>query len=186
MKQQLATNIYDRLRAECEAEGIPLPTRQEVRFLELLSIGTPITIAANEVGFPRMHGKELLRHDHIQEVLEKLQQYSEEENTITKHFVTGMLLESHKLAATATEQIMAAKELGKLWDVYESDRKARKTQTNIQNTLTQINNIVVNNRKQIEAMTDEDLLKLAAMQLKQLDPVHPSLLDAQYDEVRDI
>lgn len=74
---------------------------------------------------------------------------------VTRETITTMLFEAHAKAANATEEIAALKELGKLHDLYKSDER-KTSSVNIQ-----VNNTQINNHKQLERMSDEQLMALA-------------------------
>ena len=59
-------------------------------------------------------------HPKVQAALQKGREISMQQCGVTRERVSEMLQEAYRNAATAMEQIAAAKELGKLWGVYEA------------------------------------------------------------------
>lgn len=80
----------------------------------------------------------------------------------TRDEITGMLRESHAKAAEVRDEISAARELGKLWGLYESDRVKRQ-QVTINGGLNVTNN-------KLEVMSDTELLQHSAFALESLEP----------------
>ena len=100
---------------------------------------------------------------------------------VTRDLLTQMLFEAHAKSATATEEIAAIRELGKMHDLYENEK--RKSAVN----LTIGNDIKIINPKQIERMSDQQLLELAGDSLKGLviDGTAEAVEEPKYDPTQD-
>jgi hypothetical protein len=140
----------------------PLTSQQE-RFILLLLRGLSVAAAERGVGYAEGRGKLTLKLDNVQKILEYYKQHEFKEIRVTRDSLTQLLFEAHAKSANATEEIMAVREIGKMHDLYEGDKHKG---TTIQNN-TQINNIT--SQRQVERLTDEQLMQLAGMQ--SLDPV---------------
>lgn len=82
---------------------------------------------------------------------------------VTRDEVTGMLRESHAKASEVRDEISAARELGKLWGLYESD-KVRSKGVTINGDLTVTSN-------KLEVMSDSQLLEHSGFDLNELVPI---------------
>ena len=82
---------------------------------------------------------------------------------ITKERLTLMFLESHAKASQVSDEINAAKEIGKLHGLYESDKQ--RTQ---KGGPVQVN--VIQNASQLERLTDAELLSHANIDLDAIEP----------------
>lgn len=88
----------------------------------------------------------------IREALRKGREISMAATGITRERVTEMLLEAYRNAANATEQIAAAKELGRLHGVYEANKL--QVEHNLKN---------VKSERELRALSVEDLERLAVI-----------------------
>jgi phage terminase small subunit len=132
---------------------MPLTTQQENFVLHYMK-GQSVAAAERAAGYTSGTGKRLLAQENIQHVITYLREKEFSDVRVTRETLTQMLFEAHSKAATATEEINAVKELGKMHDLYESD-KHRGNTTNV------LIDKRVTNVRQIERATEEDLLALA-------------------------
>lgn len=123
-------------------------TEQERQALHYLSRGFSKAAAAKAAGLP---SSAVFERAHVQEALSDMNTEVTAEIKVTRDTLTQMLFESHRKSATATEEIAAAREIGKLHGLYESDKM-------------QQTNINVNVIEQIESLPVGELLELANMQ----------------------
>jgi len=138
----------------------PLTPQQE-RFILFLLRGLSVTAAERAVGYASGYGRNLLKEEHVQKILEYYKEHEFKDIRVSRDTLTTLLFEAHAKSATATEEIAAIRELGKMHDVYESDkRKGINVNTNIVN---------ITNAKQVERLDDAQLLELAGF--TSLDPV---------------
>jgi len=121
-------------------------TEQEKQALHYLAYGFTKAAAAKAAGFP---STAVFQRQHVQEAMDELNNTATAEIKVTRDMLTQMLFESHRKSATATEEIAAVREIGKLHGLYESDR------------MKQTTNINVNVIEQIESLPDDELLELA-------------------------
>lgn len=128
-------------------------TRQQEQFILHYVKGQSATAAARAAGYSGS-GTALLNDERIQRAIELLREKTLGEIRISRDMLNGMLLEAHAKSATATEEINAIRELGKMNGLYEADKqKASPVQINIG---SQVSNV-----KQIERLSDKELLELA-------------------------
>jgi hypothetical protein len=135
----------------------PLNSQQE-KFIMLLLRGIPLAAAERGVGYSLGRGRKTLELENVKKILEYFREHEFNDVRVTRESLTQLLFEAHSKAANATEEVMAVREIGKMHDLYESDRHKG---TTIQHN-TQINNIT--SQRQVERLTDEQLMQLAGMQ----------------------
>ena len=135
-------------------------TPQEERLLSLYCYGFPIPQAARHAGMAPDRARELINDPRLTATLDQIKETYADAVKISRETVTVMLLEAHRKAATASEEIAAAKEIGKLHGLYKSDdQKGTKITNN-----TQINgDVKVNTRKRLARMDTDELIKLAQL-----------------------
>ena len=139
----------------------PLTSQQEKAIL-LYFRGLTKAQAATEAGYTSHKGVGFLNSPEAVAIMDYLRADELQDIRVSRDSLTGMLLASHAKAATATEEIMAVREIGKMHDLYASD-------ANNKGGNTLIINGNVQNIKQIERMDDSKLLELAGFET--LDPV---------------
>lgn len=133
-------------------------TPQEERFVTLRCHGFGLLTAARHAGMTPDHARRLQHSSKVQCLMEQMQELYDEAVKVTRETVTVLLFEAHRKAASATEEIAAARELGKLHGLYKSDSQKG---TNVTHN-TQVNgDVVVNGQQRIQRMSTEDLLRLA-------------------------
>jgi len=136
-------------------------TPQQERFITLRCHGFGLLQAARYAGMDPDTARNFQGLLKVQRLMEQMRDMYDEAVHITRATVTVMLMEAHRKAATATEEIAAARELGKLHGLYKSDSQKG---TNITNN-TQINgDVQVNGQKRFERMSTDELLRIAHQQ----------------------
>ncbi len=138
----------------CDALDLPDLDRQHVRFLLNRFRGLNTTSAARAAGFPVKEASDFENTEQFQALLSYLHEHAAQGVGITREKLTIMFLDAYDFAATAGEKVSAARELGTLHDLYPQKNNA--AQLNIQ-----INNKIEKTEKQIQAMSNEDLIKFA-------------------------
>lgn len=136
-------------------------TNQQARFALLITNGFAKTKAAAQCGLDNTKMNELIEQPEFQVVLNHLINRKEEAVEITRDMLNMMLLESHAKAATATEEIMATRELGKMNDLYADNKK----------TAAQDITVNVVNVKQIQRLSDDDLMRIAGNSIIDMEPI---------------
>tara|TARA_Y100001938_G_scaffold140488_1_gene208739 strand:- start:651 stop:1214 length:564 start_codon:yes stop_codon:yes gene_type:complete len=166
---------------------IPALTSQEEEFFYQHMKGSNIEAAAKAAGMPVATAQRLLRSDAGTAILDYLHSQTMARITVNKDLLTTMLMEAHRHAANATEEIMAIKELGKLHDAYD-EVKNNRTKASGVNLLIQQNNIT--NIKQVQRMSDEELMALAGPSFQgfnlEAEPLPISETDPDYDPELDV
>jgi hypothetical protein len=93
---------------------------------------------------------------------------------LDRDVLNAMLLEAHAKAASSTEEIMAIRELGKMNDLYLDSKKGAGLNVNIQQNF--------NSERQLERLSNEELLELASPALKGLLE-DPAPIDGEFETV---
>lgn len=131
-------------------------TRQMEQAVLLYLRGMSANAAATAAGYA--DGAQLrawLNSEEGNAVLDYVSKRHHEAVNVTRDRIATMFFEAHAKAANATEEISATRELAKLYDLYENEK--RKGAVNVQ-----INNHQnVTNVKQLERLSDAELLELA-------------------------
>lgn len=143
----------------------PLP-RQLEHAVCLYLRGMSITAAATAAGYSSTTMlNRWLKSDAGKAVLDYVQKKHMGDSKITRDQITQLFFEAHAKAANATEEISAVREIAKLHDLYENEKRKGNAAVNVQ-----INNVSnVSNAKQLERMTDTQLLELAGSGLGALN-----------------
>jgi hypothetical protein len=133
-------------------------TPQEERFFTLFCYGFPLAQAARHSGMTPQKARALVEDPRAEQLLNQIRETYADEVRITRETITVLLLEAHRKAASAGEEIAAAKELGKLHGLYKSDeqRGTKITQNNQFN-----GDVTVAGRKKLTRMTTDQLIELA-------------------------
>jgi hypothetical protein len=153
-------------------------TAQQERFLLYTLRGMPPGPAATAAGYASgSTGNQLLEMPKIQAALDMLRAREFADIRITRDKLNGMLLEAHAKAATATEEIAAIRELGKMNGLYAPEQKVN---VNV--------NHEVKNLKQLQQLDDEKLIELAGdaivldpsqYEIRDVEPTAPRRLDRE-------
>ena len=152
-----ADKLY--LQTQQDMVGVALTPQQE-KLVLLIFRGVSVKAAASHVGMDTATATEMIESEVAQYFIEEMRKREAKNIEITRDRLTLMLLEAHANSATAMEEIAAIRELGKMHDMYEDNKKAT----------TQIN-VKVTNVKQIEKASDEELMKIVGETID-LDPSH--------------
>lgn len=141
-------------------------SRQEMEFVRGYVQGLAPSRAAVQAGYQESMARTLLNKTQIVETIAILrEQYAANLGaTITRDTVTAMLLDAHKKASTAAEEIMAAKELGKLHGLYAPERHV-----SISANITRID--------QLETMSDEQLAAIGRLSADSVRPLLPRAIE---------
>lgn len=136
-------------------------TAQESRFVALYAQGLAPGKAAVGAGYANEGcAQSLMSNEAIAETITalKMRQMDSLGEIVTRDFVGQMFLEAHKKAATATEEIAAGRELGKLYGLYAPEKGTVEV------------NVQVNRIEQLENLSDEELLRRARLRSTSLSP----------------
>lgn len=149
------------------------PTAQMNQALMYYLHGYSVTKAANMAGYTSSSSlSQFINSEAGQVVLDHIRKQQFDEISITRELLNTMLLDAHSNAGSATEQIMAIRELGKLNDLYPGSR----SQVDIVVTKN------IDNLKQLQRLPVEELMKLAGEQLAGL-LAPPEPLEGVFDRV---
>lgn len=142
-------------------------TSQERQFVMNYASGMPVRNAAKSVGLTPGQGAQLLERQDVAETVGVLRQQLTRElgSVITRDFVGVMILEAHKKAATATEEIAAARELAKLYGLNAPEKQVVMTYN-------------VSRVEQLETLPDHELARIAGLD----DAVTAPTLEVLSDE----
>lgn len=145
--------------------GLSRLNHQESRLVEELLRGVPLIPAAKAAGIKRDQAHEVAARPHVAQTLAYLRdQYAREVVRVDRDMLNMMLLEAHGKAATATEEIMAIRELGKMNGCYEPEKRE----------------VVTRNMtyEQVQQLDTDELLRLA-----EEDSLDPEIEDAEWESV---
>jgi hypothetical protein len=124
---------------------------QEERFILFVLRGIEPNEAATAAGYSTVgEGGRLMRAPRIKAGLDMLRKREFYDIRITRESLSHMLLEAHAKAATATEEIAAIRELGKMNGLYAPEQRVN---TNV--------NTEVKTLRHLQQLNDNELLKLA-------------------------
>ena len=113
--------------------------------------------AAVAAGVHPLLGKEWLEDPKITEAIDFYDDATAYEIKVDRNKLTHMLFESHRKAATSTEEIAAIRELGKMHGCYEPDK-------------IQTQNVHYHRVEQLEQLSDEELLSISGSPTTSLAP----------------
>jgi hypothetical protein len=136
-------------------------TEQETQALRYLANGFSKAAAAKAAGFK---SPSVFDRQHVQEAMKEINDSSLMTVKVTRDHLTQMLFEAHRKSATATEEIAAIRELGKLHGLYEPEK--------VNHRVTNVHVI-----EEIEGMSTAELLELADMKIHTLTPSEYSVKD---------
>lgn len=147
-----------------EILGLTRLSPLESQFVIALLRGVPVVPAGKSVGLSAEEAIELKHKPHVLKTLTYLKdQYAATQVVVNRDMLNMMLMEAHAKAGTATEEIMAIRELGKMNGCYEPERREVVTK-----------NVTFD---QIAEMDTDELLRLAGSHM------NPDIEDADYREV---
>lgn len=125
-------------------------THQEEAFVTAVARGIPPSTAAETAGYPRAKAAKLLQEPRVAEALALAREAMAARLglAVTRDNLTLMLFEAHRRAGTATEEIAAIREIGKLNGLYAPD-----TVVHQHTNYTRV--------EQLEGLPEEELLAMA-------------------------
>lgn len=132
-------------------------TVQEERVLLYVLRGLTIPQAAKAVGMTGAQGHALAKSESFEVMRAYLEEFrlgkQQLEIKVTRDTLTQMLFEAHAKSATATEEISAIRELGKMHDLYLDAQRKAGVEINIGAKAT--------STKHLERMDDDMLIELS-------------------------
>jgi hypothetical protein len=139
-------------------------TVQQERFVFLLVQGMSPKQAARGAGYSEgTTPSSILSLKAVGDAVKWFQETGRDQVKVNRDKLTVMLFDAHSHAATATEEIAAVRELGKMHGLYESDQqKAKANQVNVEIKVSKYEN-----------MTDDELMRIAG--IDSLEPEKPVL-----------
>ena len=133
-------------------------TMQQEKFVLLHVSGMSLAAAGRAAGYStRRLAYETAKKPNVQKAIEYFREQMREEVEFTTANAHHMYMESYTAAANSTEMRTTVDSLVKLHGLAQPEQQ---TQVNIQ----------INGTKQLERMTDEDLLKIAGKDTEYLEP----------------
>lgn len=139
---------------------------QEARFVEEMLRGAPLLVAAKNAGIKRDAANEVAARPHVAETLAYLRdQYARSQLVVNRDMLNLMLMEAHAKSATATEEVMAIRELGRMNGCYEPEK--REVVSHKHMTYEQVRNL------------DTDQL----LELAEDDGIDPDIEDADWESM---
>ena len=132
-------------------------------YVEGVLRGLPKKASAQAAGYDPVEFARLEKRPQVQKALETGRNISIKETGITREKVTDMLMEAWKNAVSTTEQVMVARELGKLHGLYEAKKVEVKHQLEH-----------VSRADQLRTLTVEELERVAL-------EGKPLIIDGEFD-----
>lgn len=120
-------------------------------YVEGILKGLPKKASAQAAGYAPQEFARLERRPHVAEAIEVGRQISIKETGMTRSKITEMLMEAWRNAASATEQVLVARELGKLHGLYEAKKVEVKHQLEH-----------IKSAEQLRTLTIEELERIAS------------------------
>ena len=114
-----------------------------MKFASLVIAGERPQQAAISAGYEPKRAANLLRARRIQAFIAEEQNHYREKHRLEREQLVQMLLAAHCRATSATEEIAAVRELGRLLGLYPTSKK------------------MVTKTRQIETLSDNELLRIA-------------------------
>lgn len=151
-----------------ELDIAPLDLQQE-RLIAGYLRGLPLPAAARAAGMSHARAGEFLATEAAGRVLDYYRDTLQTSIEVTRDGLTVMLYDAHDLAATSGERIQAIRALGDMHGLFPGKG------VNVQINNTQ-NNVTVQNEKQLQRLSDEELLRIAGV-----DGLEPAAYDAEYE-----
>lgn len=135
-------------------------TAQETQFVTYYSRGYTPAAAARAAGYSGAYGRTLAAHPRIAKVIARVKdgQANMIQEAVSVENLTNMLFESHRKSATATEEVTAIREIGRLNGLYD---KSKETTVNIK----------ISDARQLEGVPLEKVLEMAQIDV---DTIHPT------------
>lgn len=132
-------------------------TQQEKAFVFNFVRTRSIPAAADVSGIPKADALVLLEQDKIKNACEFYDEATVSKIKVDRNKLTNMLFEAHRHSATATEEIAAIREIGKMNGLYEPEKTVAITAN-----YTKV--------EQMESLSDEELLELSDNTVDTLTP----------------
>lgn len=153
------------LRSQYPDLNLKQPSGQEEHLLLLHLRGQTVAAAAHAVGYSSVQrATKFVNSPTGQKLLQLLRDREFQDVRVTRDSLTSMFLSAYHSAATASEMVMAARELGKLHGLYPEAQKGN--QINIM-----AGGDVNVSTKKLQSMSAEELAKLAEPELKRVEVV---------------
>jgi hypothetical protein len=135
-------------------------TVEQNRYVFMVVQGMSTAAACAAVGMTRTQAN----HPAVKEAVSWFMAHHANQVVVTRDKATAMLFEAHSHAVSATEEILAVKELGKLHNLYESDKAMQRAgppgQVNLQVNVGSPEGVDMKNA------TDAQLLEMCATPLE--------------------
>lgn len=132
-------------------------------YVEGVLRGLPKKASAQAAGYQDVEFARLEKRPHVLKALDAGRNISIKETGITREKVTDMLMEAWRNATSTTEQVMVARELGKLHGLYEAKKVEVKHQLEH-----------VSRTEQLRTLTVEELERIAL-------EGKPLVIDGEFD-----
>ena len=160
MSSTVITSVeMDRLRTTYPLVDLDPLTAQEEKLLLYRLRGHSPAAAARACGMDKTRGVALLETEKFVILMDHLIQQMRPLVTVDRDLLNTMMLDSHAKASSVSDEMMVIRELGKINDLYPSEKK----QISINSTSE------IKNSRQLEQLSDEELSKISG-DVIDLDP----------------
>jgi len=123
-------------------------TNQEKAFVYNFITTHSVPSAAGVAGLTPTQAQKWLETRKIQEAIKIYDEATLSSIRVTRDHLTNMLFDAHRHSATATEEITAIREIGKMNGLYEPEK-------------IQTQNVTYHKVEQLEQLSDEELMAMA-------------------------
>ena len=147
--------------------GLPTITRQQQAFVHTFAHTFNTALACQSAGINKHMNAKWLKDVDIATHLDFYQMENEVHVKISRGLLTNMLFDAHRKSATATEEITAIREIGKMHGVYEPEKTV-----NINANYTKV--------EQLETLSDDELLAMSGGNELTLTPESDDNVDAHH------
>jgi phage terminase small subunit len=145
---------------------------QQRQYVHLLVSGMNKTAAAAGAGYasPHIRGSELYALPHVRAAIDEARDAAAKRNLVTRDMVVQGFLDAVRASATATELVMAWRELGKMLGYYEAEKIEKK-----------ITLIAERRIEDLRQLPDDELAALLEIDLKP----RPRVIDGTAAQISD-
>jgi hypothetical protein len=184
MGQELTDAQFSNVSAVCAYLEVPPLSFQEEHFLLLHLRGMSIVASERGAGMSKGRGSKLLKREGVPEVIDYLKHQLFADARITLDTLNTMALEAHRKAQTATEELMAVRDLAKM-NMIGGFAPTPVVQKRIEEKekADRPKDITPKSAKHMEQIADSDLIELAEIDgMGDLVPAEPQRLEEEVIE----
>lgn len=182
MGQLISDQELSYLRGLNEYLNIPTLTSQQEQMILLYMRGASPTGAAKGAGYKDPYrAAKWLKSDEVQPIIDHIMKRKLDALNVTRESLTQMIFEAHGKAGSATEELNAIDKLAKLHALYPGSPGSGGSSVHVNVNAGAGSQVEITNDKQLQRMTDDDLLKLAGMEMQEaMTPPEPLEIEGDF------